>query len=177
MNQYVLLFRAVNISGKNHLDNTLLKSLLSQKGCSNVVSYINSGNFCFSCDLEYDRVREMIDDILVANFSFNVNYYLGSYQDVKKMLDDFLESNFSEKGYYDNIIFPISVSVKQIELSLGATSQYDKYLLGDKCVYWSFDLANYRKSKWYFSSANCELSNQFTVRKISTVEKLLGKVK
>ena len=86
MNQYVLLFRAVNISGKNHLDNTLLKSLLSQKGCSNVVSYINSGNFCFSCDLEYDKVREMIDDILVANFSFNVNYYLGSYQDVKRCL-------------------------------------------------------------------------------------------
>ena len=82
-----------------------------------------------------------------------------------------------QKGYYDNIIFPISASVKQIELSLGATSQYDKYLLSDKCIYWSFDLANYRKSKWYFSSANCELSNQFTVRKISTVEKLLGKVK
>ncbi|MGN1398957.1 MAG: DUF1697 domain-containing protein [Erysipelotrichaceae bacterium] len=176
MNQYILLLRAVNISGKNHLDNGLMKSLLSACGCQKVISYLNSGNFYFCCSESFDEVRLMIDELLRKKLQLPVNFYLGFYQEVKEMVDDFFDKSVSFAGSYDNIIFPIDASIEAIQQSLGPTSEYDHVVLSDKCLYFSFELANYRKSKWYFSSANCSLSNSFTIRKVSTIKKLIERI-
>ncbi|HHD81723.1 MAG TPA: DUF1697 domain-containing protein [Campylobacterales bacterium] len=44
MNKYILLFRGINVGGKNKLPMKALKHLLEENGYKNVQTYIQSGN-------------------------------------------------------------------------------------------------------------------------------------
>jgi uncharacterized protein (DUF1697 family) len=45
--QYFLFLRALNVSGKNIIKMADLKSILTQNGFENVMTYIQSGNIIF----------------------------------------------------------------------------------------------------------------------------------
>lgn len=47
---WIALFRAANVGGKNRLPMASLVSLLEEAGCSDVRTYIQSGNAVFRCD-------------------------------------------------------------------------------------------------------------------------------
>ena len=63
MNQYVRLFRAVNISGKNHLDNTLLK-LVILISCFVFFIYL-------SIVILFDLIIKIITSYFIFDFTFD----------------------------------------------------------------------------------------------------------
>jgi uncharacterized protein (DUF1697 family) len=50
MIRYIALFRALNVGGKNRLSMTDLVATLTRVGCTDVQTYIQSGNAVFACD-------------------------------------------------------------------------------------------------------------------------------
>ena len=65
--RYIALLRGINISGKNKISMSELKTALSEKGFADVKTYLNSGNVIFSDD-ETDAVKlaERIRTIIEA---------------------------------------------------------------------------------------------------------------
>ena len=59
MKRYVALLRGINVSGKNRIAMSELKSGLEELGYADVRTYLNSGNAVFSVDEE--------DEIALAN--------------------------------------------------------------------------------------------------------------
>lgn len=48
MKRYIALLRGINISGKNKISMSLLKSYFIELGYTNIFTYLNSGNIVFS---------------------------------------------------------------------------------------------------------------------------------
>lgn len=52
MIKYIALLRGINISGKNKIQMSELKSELEQLKCKNIITYLNSGNAIFESSIE-----------------------------------------------------------------------------------------------------------------------------
>ena len=52
MKRYIALLRGINISGKNKISMSELKTGLIELGFSEVATHLNSGNVIFSSDME-----------------------------------------------------------------------------------------------------------------------------
>jgi uncharacterized protein (DUF1697 family) len=64
MNSYLILFRGINVGGKNIVPMAGLKDCLEKLGFSNVSTYIASGNALLKSDLPPDKVQALIEDAL-----------------------------------------------------------------------------------------------------------------
>lgn len=68
---WIALFRAVNVGGNNKLPMASLVSLLEEAGCSDVRTYIQSGNAVFHCEETDARVLAgRIGDAVLAKHGF-----------------------------------------------------------------------------------------------------------
>jgi uncharacterized protein (DUF1697 family) len=64
MTGYVLLLRGINVGGAGKLPMTSLRELLSKVGCTDVATYIQSGNAVFSSALPSDKLLCAIQDAI-----------------------------------------------------------------------------------------------------------------
>jgi len=77
MTQYVLFFRAINVGGKNQLSMKVLKPLLQENGCSDVQTYLQTGNVVFSCqESNRDKLNTNLVELLSEAFGFTPDILL-----------------------------------------------------------------------------------------------------
>src|SRR5579862_7833482 len=68
---YLALLRGVNVGGKNRMSMNELADLFVRAGCSNVRSFIQSGNVVFSAsDDVYTRLPEVMPENIFSRFGF-----------------------------------------------------------------------------------------------------------
>jgi uncharacterized protein (DUF1697 family) len=72
MKKYIILFRGINVGGKNLLPMKALVPLLEKKGFDDVSSYIQSGNVVLKSTSE---PAEAIARIVLDNFGFSPNIF------------------------------------------------------------------------------------------------------
>ena len=85
---YVALLRGINVGGKAKVEMTKLKITFEQLGCSNVFTYINSGNVIFNADGE--SVHELtgrIQQAIEADFGFVVPVVLRTQAQIQSICD------------------------------------------------------------------------------------------
>ncbi|MBU2893371.1 DUF1697 domain-containing protein [Colwellia sp. D2M02] len=70
MHSYVILFRGINVSGKNILPMKNLAELLTQHGFKQVKTYIQSGNVIALSELTASEVSEQITALVAEHFGF-----------------------------------------------------------------------------------------------------------
>lgn len=70
------LLRGVNVGGKNKVKMAQLKALFESIGCSNVRTYINSGNVVFADDRRPKKLRPLIEQAIAEEFGFPVGVVL-----------------------------------------------------------------------------------------------------
>lgn len=71
MSRWIALFRAVNVGGKNKMPMARLKVVLQSSGCSDVQSYIQSGNVVFSSSVKSKtRLNLQILEAVESEFGF-----------------------------------------------------------------------------------------------------------
>jgi uncharacterized protein (DUF1697 family) len=92
VNQYVALFRAINVGGNNILPMKDLVALLEGLGCTQVKTYIQSGNAVFSTDREQkDELAQAISAAIQESHGFQPKVLLLSADELK---DAFANSPF-----------------------------------------------------------------------------------
>src|SRR5690348_6377092 len=71
MNTYLILLRGINVGGKNKVAMADLKVCLTALGCSNVSTYIASGNVILKSDKAPHELKAQIETALPKSFNLD----------------------------------------------------------------------------------------------------------
>jgi uncharacterized protein (DUF1697 family) len=86
MTRYVLLLRAVNVSGKNRLTMPVLRASLEGLDCTDVVTYIQSGNAVFDSTDKPAVLAKRIEEALEVELGSSVDVVLRSARELDKAI-------------------------------------------------------------------------------------------
>ncbi len=174
---YICLLRGVNVSGKNKVSMSNLKTELENNGYRNVCTYLNSGNVIFESHVtDNDKLCEDIKQIIFNKFQLNIPVFVLNYSELTDLLDNRPNwLDLTDKNIYNNIIFLIRPTItKDVYDSLGKpTDAIEKIMEYNNFIYWSFDLKNYRKANWWIKTASTNIKDKITIRTVNTISKLL----
>ena len=175
--KYIALLRGINISGKNKISMPELKKLLEENNYQNVSTYLNSGNIIFECNIDNkETIMDNIHTLIKTKFLLDIPVYITT----DKELEDILNNSpkwwgSSNKEIYDNLIFIIPpTKYEEVYNTIGSPKegleQIEEY---NNCIFWSFELKNYRKSNWWVKTASTDIKDKITIRTANTMKKIL----
>ena len=174
--KYVALLRGINISGKNKITMSDLKSEFTTLGYKKVITYLNSGNVIFESDIEdKNTIRNNIQIMIKDRFEIDIPIYIITSQELEELIS--YSPDWWGKGnkeIYDNIIFIIPpTTYNEVFDTIGSPNKYEKIQEYRNNIFWSFDLKNYRKTNWWSKTASTEISDKITIRTANTMRKIL----
>lgn len=177
MNKYIALLRGINISGKNKVPMAELKNEFERLGYEDVSTYLNSGNVIFKSSIN-DKVTisECIHKMVEDKFGISVPIYIIKSSELEELLAN--QPSWwgtGDKAIYDNIIFIISpYTYKDVYIAMGEPNEkLEKAEEYKNCIFWSYDLKNYRKTNWWAKTASTSISDFITIRTANTMRKIL----
>ena len=174
--KYVALLRGINISGKNKITMSDLKSEFTTLGYKKVITYLNSGNVIFESDIEdKNTIRNNIQIMIKDRFEIDIPIYIITSQELEELIS--YSPDWWGKGnkeIYDNIIFIIPpTTYNEVFDTIGSPNKYEKIQEYRNNIFWSFDLKNYRKTNWWSKTASTEISDKISIRTANTMKKVL----
>lgn len=171
---YVALLRGVNISGKNKIVMSQLKSSFIDSGFTNVSTYINSGNIIFS-DSTHSKsaLVKVIRNMILADFNLDIPVTIIQQSQINTIIRDCPTWWTSNKELVTYAIFPIQpIDTHTIISEVGPIDERLEYLdFSDDVIYWQTPLKTFRKSKWS-KIASSSMNDHVTIRSINTVLKI-----
>lgn len=175
--KYIALLRGINISGKNKISMPELKKLLEENNYQNVSTYLNSGNIIFECNKNNKQtIMDNIHTLIENKFLLQIPVYIMTDKELENILNNSPKWwGSSNKEIYDNLIFIIPpTKYEEVYNTIGSPKEglelIEEY---NNCVFWSFDLNNYRKSNWWIKTASTDIKDKITIRTANTMRKIL----
>lgn len=173
--KYIVLLRGVNISGKNKVSMSGLKTEVESIGYKEVFTYLNSGNLVLNTEKEMEVILKDIKDLLISKFNIDVPLVIVSLSELESILSKSPSWwGTTDKSVYDNIIFLTEgTTTKEVIDVIGEpTENIDKIFPLDNAIFWSFDLKNYRKSSWWIKTSSASIKDKITIRTSNTMKKM-----
>lgn len=155
---YIVLLRAVNVSGKNIIRMEELRKVLTDSGFGNVKTYIQSGNIVLSNEnTQEQEVAEKVEEII--NKSFNLR--VPAIAILRSRFEKIIAANPLAKQTNDGEkrLFFTFLKTPEVSQGLKKLEQNDfspELIKAGEGVIYTFIPENYAKSK---------LSNQFLEKK------------
>lgn len=173
--KYIVLLRGINISGKNKIPMSLLKMEMENLGYSDVATYLNSGNVIFNSASNKECIANDIYLMIKEKFGFDIPLCVLTRIELEDVLNNKpIWWGNDNKEIYDNIIFIIPpAKYEEIFDVVGKPKDYlEKIKQYNNCIFWSYDLKNYRQSNWWSKTANTSISRNITIRTANTIKKI-----
>jgi uncharacterized protein (DUF1697 family) len=85
--KYAVLFRGINVGGKNVVKMNDLKQLLLDMGLNKVITYIQSGNAVFESIIDETCLQNTIHIGFTKRFGFESNVMIRSKDEIKTLVD------------------------------------------------------------------------------------------
>ena len=175
--KYIALLRGINISGKNKISMSELKSELEKNKYQNVSTYLNSGNVIFECDINDEKIiMQDIYKIIKTKFNLEIPIFITNELELETILNNNPEWwGTDEKDIYDNLIFIIPpTKYEEVYNTIGDPKEdIEKIKEYNNFIFWSYDLKNYRKSNWWRKTASTDIKDKITIRTANTMKKIL----
>ena len=175
--RYIALLWGINISGKNKINMSDLKTGFMDLGFSNVVTLLNSGNVAFSSELNNeDSFSKIIRNMIEQKFSLNIPVFVINQMKVKNILENApLWWGTENSDIYDNLIFVIPpAQADEVSEKIGEpTKNMEKVHTYENYIFWSFDRKNYSKLNWWKKTSTVGITEMLTIRTANTVKKLV----
>lgn len=176
MQIYISLLRGVNVSGKNKISMSELKSAFTKLGLVNAITYLNSGNVIFLSDIDdKTEVSGKIQVMIKNKFNLDIPVFIMTLEELEDILNNAPDWwGDDNKDIYDNLIFIISpVTYEEIFKEIGEPKkEYEKINNYKNAVFWSFIRKDYTKTNWWAKTASSNISNKITIRTANTVRKI-----
>lgn len=177
MKRYIALLRGINISGKNKISMSELKSAFAEAGFSDVCTHLNSGNVIFSDNENNTLVlEERAKTLIKEKFNLDIPVFIISQKELSELLDKAPKWWGTEnKEIYDNLIFAISPNdIKIVAEKIGEpTKELEQVEICDNVAFWSFDRKKYNKASWWKKTASTEIAEMITIRTANTLRKII----
>jgi uncharacterized protein (DUF1697 family) len=174
--RYIVLFRGINVGGKNKLSMKALKEALEELGYENVATYINSGNVVLDSKKSAGAIEAEIEKVLPRKFKLDselIKVLALPKASYKKMLSDKPKGFGEQPGkYHSDAIFLMSGKVADAVKVFEPREGVDQLWPGKGVIYHQRLSAQRTKSK-----LNRIMSTPFykemTIRNWATTMKLL----
>lgn len=145
----------MNLGGHNKLPMAALKEALLAQDCTDVQTYIQSGNVVLRCDLSSDQLTEKVGKVIFDEFGFKVPVLVRTKQEWRELVSENPFEN-EEVGKLHVTLFS-QVPEKDLLVRLEQTDFHDDhFVLKQKCLY-------LKVSKGYSDS---KLTNTFLEKKL-----------
>jgi uncharacterized protein (DUF1697 family) len=113
----LLLFRGINVGGKNKISMATLREGLAELGCAEVQTYINSGNAIVDSPLPDAELAALVEEDLPTRFHLDselVRVLVLSPEKLRAVIED-RPKGFGDKPdtYHSDAIFLIGIGVEE----------------------------------------------------------------
>lgn len=177
MKRYIALLRGINISGKNKISMSELKSCFIELGYADVITHLNSGNVVFSIDendenILADKIKEMIRE----RFGLDIPVFVILQEELEEVLSKAPDWwGTDDKETYDNLIFVMpSATAEIIAEKIGEpTKELEQIYIYKNTVFWSFDRKKYAKANWWRKTATAGIGEMITIRTANTLRRIV----
>lgn len=177
MERYIALLRAINVSGKNKIAMSELKTAFGEIGYAEVFTHLNSGNVIFSSNVDDTAVlASTIKSMIKNKFELDIPVFII----LQKQLEDILNNapawwGSDNKDIYDNLIFMFPpLSYDEFYNKVGSPkAEYEKACNYKNAVFWSFIRKDYQKTNWWSKTARSNITDKITVRTANTARKIV----
>jgi uncharacterized protein (DUF1697 family) len=179
---YAALLRGINVGGKNKIKMTDLKLMFEDIGCTQVETYIQSGNVIFESDLSTVDFKAAIEQEIEKKFGFTIDVIIRTGEELVQILKNcpFTEQeiktaeelNQEGESMYAALLseVPAVENLKKLE---AYTGEADRYFILNKDLYLLFRHSK-RNSKLAVNLHKLKVAN--TVRNWKTLQKLCDMV-
>lgn len=175
--KYIILLRGINISGKNKISMSDLKSHLESNGYANVITYLNSGNIILeSKESNKNNITKSINRLIKEKFNLEIPVFAISYIELNDLINNAPSWwGNGNKEIYDNIIFILPpMKSNEVKNVLGNLNEsVEKVYEYNNAFFWSYELKSYRASYWWKKTASTYVKDSITIRTGNTMKKLL----
>lgn len=171
MKTYVVLLRAVNVSGKNLIKMSELKEAFQLNGFADVQTYIQSGNIVLKSKGDETFIQNKIRQILKEKFHLDVQIFVLT----KEELIIALENNPLDKTFPGNMVYFTflnqEVSTDKLN-NLSKFAQEGEVLISKNKILYFYTSIGAGKSKISNTLIESKLNVVCTMRNRNTIEKL-----
>lgn len=172
---FLVLFRGINVGGKNKVPMAGLKTFLEGLGFSDVLTYIASGNAILASDQDADRIASRIETALPGYFVLDseiIKVLVLSRQQLQSVVDD-RPDGFGDHPdtFHSDAIFLMGVDVAEVMPIFRPRDGVDRVWPGNGVVY-SQRLSAQRTKSRLSSIIASPLYKSMTIRSWATTMKL-----
>nr|WP_221635744.1 DUF1697 domain-containing protein [Listeria aquatica] len=174
--RYIALLRGINVSGKNKIVMTELKTGFEELDFVEVTTHLNSGNVIFSSRLEDTLVlAKNIKSMIKNKFNLELPVHVLLQEELKEIIENAPDWwGNADKAIYDNLIFLLFPLVYEAFYEeMGSPKvEFEKIHHYKNVVFWSFSRKDYQKTNWWSKTANSNVKNKITIRTANTVRRI-----
>ena len=169
---YVALLRGINVGGHAKVEMTRLKQLFITLGCTDVMTYINSGNVIFSDGRTAKELLLLIEVAMLAEFGLAVPVVIRSQENVRELCQ-LIPSDWANDSQQKSDVYFLLPNVEGPEIlaSLNIDSKIDTVLLCDGALLWNVSREQAGNSQDH-NFIKTKLYRSVTIRNVNTVRKL-----
>jgi len=176
MKKYVLLLRGINVGGKNKIPMTELKSCLEQLGCTEVKTYIQSGNAIVSSALDAQSLERAVENQLTQSFTLDSSI-VKVLALTHRQLADIVGNKPKGFGahpdiYHSDVIFLMGITEKEAMAVFDPREGVDQVWHGKGVIY-SQRLSAERTKSRLNKIVGTQPYQSMTIRNWNTTTKLL----
>lgn len=176
MNTYVVLFRGINVGGKNIISMASLKNRLEELGFSNVSTYIASGNVILESPRHPAEIKARIEALLPESFHLDdelIRVLVLSPDQLLSVIKN-KPAGFGEQPekYHSDAIFLIDIDSAEAISVFSPREGVDQVWQGDGVIY-SQRLSAQRTKSRLSKIMAAPIYKSMTIRSWNTTIKLL----
>jgi uncharacterized protein (DUF1697 family) len=176
MTTYISILRGINVGGNRTIKMDALRQLMGELGCSNVKTYIQSGNVVFQSELTEEAVLEQkISEAITTKFGFDVPVMVINATEWSEILakNPFLQDK-SKDAAFIHLTFLAAVPTAENTAKIQAGQfQDDDFCILDRVVY-LYCPNGYSNSKLSNNFLENKLKTTATTRNWKTCKELLS---
>jgi uncharacterized protein (DUF1697 family) len=177
MTTYLILLRGINVGGKNKVSMADLRTCLEDLGCSNVSTYIASGNVILESDKRPDELQRQVEVTLPQRFTLDaevIKVLVLTRNHLQSIIDK-KPQGFGEQPekYHSDVIFLIGIDAAQAMAVFDPREGVDNIWPGDGVIY-SQRLSSERTKSRLNRAMSTPAYQSMTIRSWNTATTLLG---
>jgi uncharacterized protein (DUF1697 family) len=176
MHTYLILLRGINVGGKNKIPMAELKLFLEEQGCTNVTTYIQSGNVILQSNLDAKALNQKIEEHLPKEFKLDssiIKVLVLTKEELQQIVNN-RPTGFGDQPekYHSDAIFLIGTKAAQAMPVFSPREGVDKVWPGDGVIY-SQRLSAQRTKSRLSKIVGTPAYQSMTIRNWNTTTKLL----
>jgi uncharacterized protein (DUF1697 family) len=169
---YIAFLRGINV-GNIRIKMTDLKSAFEKMGCSDVKTYLQTGNVVFQSAEALPDIKIMLEQGLSATFDYEAYVLLYPFAVLTGIIDGYPLERVETHHAYVIFIENEAVYAQLATLAAEHTDAREQIIPGPGVLYWQVQRGD--STDTYFSKilAKAKYKSTTTVRNVNTLEKMV----